>query len=101
MGYILLHHSTHRLTQTISQHTFCLPRNQGDFLWHPSQYLELQFPEDLDLIGGKTTLNDEKRRVSMTPCRPRPRWLSRSELDEDHEEEQENEMVVLLTPSGG
>lgn len=76
------HKSTSHLTQTIQLHTF-LFRPSSSLRWSPSQHLELQFPSDMDLIGGRVALDDERRRLFLTPCRFR--YLSSSSSDEVHD----------------
>ncbi|KAH0835986.1 hypothetical protein FOPE_04411 [Fonsecaea pedrosoi] len=101
---VLTHHSTRPLTPTISQHTFHhLPQDQGQFSWRPSQYLELQLPAGLDLIGGERALDDERRRIRVTPCNP-PCRKTRSGRDDEHEygdgQEAGDEAVVFITRNG-
>ncbi|KIW30358.1 uncharacterized protein PV07_06108 [Cladophialophora immunda] len=99
---VLIHHSTRRLTPTISQHTFHpFPQNRDHISWRPSQHLELQFPADLDLIGGEKALDDERRRIRVTPCSP-PLRMTRPPRDGDCEKEHEDDdgMVVFITRSG-
>lgn len=62
-----IHVSTSRITQAIQLHTFHL-RPVSNLRWTPSQHIELQFPPDLDLIGGRVALDDERRRLELTPC---------------------------------
>ncbi|OAL27251.1 hypothetical protein AYO20_09849 [Fonsecaea nubica] len=101
---VLTHHSTRPLTPTISQHTFHrLPGDQGQFSWRPSQYLELQLPAGLDLIGGESALDDERRRIHVTPCNP-PSRKTKSGWDGEHEHDYEREAgeeaVVFITRNG-
>ncbi|KAK5050529.1 hypothetical protein LTR84_003810 [Exophiala bonariae] len=63
-----IHISTSRLTQTINLHTFHISPALG-LNWTPSQHIELQLPPELDLISGRAALDDEARRLQLTPCR--------------------------------
>ena len=63
-----IHVSTSQLTQTIHIHTFQISPASG-LRWAPSRHIELQLPPDLDLISGRAALDDERRRLELTPCR--------------------------------
>ncbi|CAH0057901.1 unnamed protein product [Clonostachys solani] len=61
--------SSHRLSPSISLHTFSVPK-RANFLasFQPSQNVTLQFPDDLDLIYGSKSLKEEDRCLTFTPC---------------------------------
>jgi hypothetical protein len=61
------HQSTLQLTQSISLHKFHITC-ANNLQWHPSKYIELQLPSDLDLINGSRGLDNERRRLLLTPC---------------------------------
>lgn len=65
-GPILELVSSHRLTSSISLHVFSSPAGLPIF---PTQHVVLQFPPELDPIGGSRSLSDEDRRLQFTPSR--------------------------------
>ncbi|TPX08111.1 uncharacterized protein E0L32_010178 [Thyridium curvatum] len=62
----LAHVSSHRMTSSISLHTFSAP---VQLPIRPTQHVVIQFPPDLDPIGGAHSLKEDDRRLQFTPCR--------------------------------
>ncbi|CAH0027355.1 unnamed protein product [Clonostachys rhizophaga] len=61
--------SSHRLSPSISLHTFSVPKRASLLVsFQPSQNVTLQFPDDLDLIYGSKSLKEEDRCLTFTPC---------------------------------
>ena len=61
---------TMRITPTTSLFEFSIHNNTNiSETYRLGQYITLQFPPDLDPIGGSRTLSDADRKLSFTPCK--------------------------------
>ncbi|KAH8703020.1 hypothetical protein BGW36DRAFT_403518 [Talaromyces proteolyticus] len=80
LGTKVVHQKSHRLTQSITLHTFCTSEPLS-FSWHPGNSLRMQLPSDIDLTANYLSSDPSSRQVVFTPCAVRKACRTRETCD--------------------